>query len=189
VDPTQSQDLTQGFFARLVEKHFLNGLDRSKGKFRSFLLAALEHFLANQRRAAQAQKRGGGRAWLSLDDEAAENRYRLEPADELTPERVFERRWALTLLDQTMRRLREESVGAGKAELFEELKGILAGEKSELTYAAIAARLGVNLGVVKVSVHRLRKRYAELLREEIAQTVTRPEEVDEEIRCLFNAVS
>ena len=184
-----AQDLTQEFFARLVEKHYLAGVDRSKGKFRTFLLAALEHFLANQWRDARAQKRGGGQTLLSLDDAAAETRYHLEPVDCDTPEKIYERRWALTLLEQTLSRLREECRATDKTQLFDELKGVLSGEESERTYAEIAARLGMTEGAVKAAVHRLRQRYGTLLREEIAQTVASPEEIDEEIRHLFAAVT
>jgi RNA polymerase sigma-70 factor (ECF subfamily) len=161
-------------------------VDRSKGKFRSFLLAAFRHFLANERDRAGARKRGGGRAPLALD--GAEGRYALEPAHSLTAERLFERRWALTLLDQTLARLREEFLAAGKGQLFEALKGALTGERSALPYSQLAEELGLSEGAVKVAVHRLRRRYGELLREEIARTLDDPGQVEEEIRDLFAAL-
>jgi RNA polymerase sigma factor (sigma-70 family) len=184
-----AQDLIQGFFERLLEKRFLSAVDRGEGKFRSFLLAALEHFLANQRRDAHAQKRGGDHVFLSLEGDLAETRYLHEPGHELTPEKIFERRCALALLEQTMARLRDECGGNGKGQLFEHLKGVLAGEKGEPSYADIASRLGTSEGAIKVAVHRLRQRYGKLLREEIGQTVSRPEQIDEEIRSLFAALS
>ncbi|MCU0979011.1 MAG: sigma-70 family RNA polymerase sigma factor [Pirellulaceae bacterium] len=183
----QAEDLTQEFFARLLDKDVLAGVDREKGKFRAFLLAAVKHFLANERDRAQAQKRGGGRAviaWESLDAEA---RYRLEPADELTPEKLFERRWALALLDQVLSRLQGEFDEGGKTRQFDALKGALTGGL-EGTYAAIAERLGMSEVAVKVAVHRLRRRYRELLREEIAHTVADPAEIDEEIRHLLDCL-
>jgi RNA polymerase sigma factor (sigma-70 family) len=183
-----AQDLTQGFFARLLEGRSLEAVDRSKGRFRSFLLAALEHFLAKEWRRAKAQKRGGGRIIFSLDDDTAENRYAAEPAHDLTPERIYERRWALTLLEQALARLRQDCLATGKAELFEHLKGAFLCEKSELSYSAIAAQLGMSEGALKVAAHRLRQRYGELLREEIGQTVADPKEIDEEVRCLFAAL-
>jgi RNA polymerase sigma factor (sigma-70 family) len=183
-----AQDLTQEFFSRLLEKRFLDSLDRTKGKFRSFLLAALEHFLAKEWRRANAQKRGGGKVIFSLDDDTAETRYASEPADALTPEKIYERRWAMTLLEQTLARLREECISSDKTRLYELLKGSFSGERNELSYAAIAAQLGTNEGAIKVAAHRLRRRYGELLREEIAQTVDNPEKIDEEVRCLFAAL-
>jgi RNA polymerase sigma factor (sigma-70 family) len=184
-----AEDLTQAFFERLLEKRFLNAVDRSKGKFRTFLLAALEHFLANQRRDARAQKRGGNGIFLSLDGDRAGTHSRLEPGDDLTPEKIFDRRCALVLLEQTMARLRDECGRNGKRQLFQHLKGVLSGEKGGLSYTAIAAQLGTTEGAMKVAVHRLRQRYGELLREEIAQTVASPEQIDEEIRSLFAALS
>ncbi len=183
-----AQDLTQAFFERLLEKRFLVAVDRSKGTFRSFLLAALEHFLANYWRDAHAQKRGGHQVFLSLDDDGVETRYLQEPGHDLTPEQIFQRRCALALLEQTMGRLREECRRKDKEQLFEHLKGVLAGDKGGLSYADIATQLGTTEGAIKVAVHRLRQRYGELLREEIAQTVSGPEEIDEEIRALFAAV-
>ena len=183
-----AHDLTQEFFARLLEKDFLAGVDRAKGKFRSFLLATCNHFLANERDRARARKRGGGRLVLSLDAADAEGRYRAEPADGLTAEKLFERRWALTLLEQALARLRQESAGAGKGQLFEALKGTLTGDGTAEPYARIGRDLGLSEQAVKTAVHRLRRRYQELLRAEVAQTVASPEEVEDELRDLFAAV-
>jgi RNA polymerase sigma-70 factor (ECF subfamily) len=186
--PPEAQDLTQEFFARLLAKHWLDDVDRAKGKFRSFLLAALKHFLANERARAHRLKRGGGQQLVSLDMASAENRYAGEPADPLTPEKVYERHWALTLLEQTLDRLCREYEAAGKGLLFNQLQGSLTGEKTLAPYAQLARQLAMTEGALKVAVHRLRHRYRELLREEIAQTVTSPAEIDEEIRYLFTTL-
>lgn len=183
----EAEDLTQEFFARLLEKHGLAGVDREKGKFRAFLMAAVKHFLANQRDRARAKKRGGGRAVIAWEGLNAEARYRLEPAHELTPERLFERRWALAVLDQVLARLQDEFDKGGKTQLFAALKGTLTG-RVESPYAVIAERLGMSEVAVKVAVHRLRKRYREVLREEIAHTVADPAEIDEEIRHLLDCL-
>ena len=183
----EAEDLTQGFFARLLAKNDLAGVDRTKGKFRSFLLASLKHFLANEWDKAQAQKRGGGQVILPLDGSEAETRYQHEQAYELTPEKAFERQWALTILGHVLAQLRAEFVADGKTELFETLKGFLTGSDDEQSYAEVGARLRMSAGAIKVAVHRLRRRYRNLLREEIAHTVAGPEEVDEEIRALFAA--
>lgn len=180
-----AQDLTQEFFVRLVDKHFLAAADSRKGRFRTFLITALKRFLANEYDRARAQKRGGGQRLVSL--ESLEARYRQEPADTLTPERIFEQQWALALLDQVLARLQTEMTTDSKAALFDALKGHLTGSQAT-GYAATAARLGMTEGAVKVAAHRLRQRYRELLREEIAQTVTSLEEVDEEIRYLFTCL-
>jgi RNA polymerase sigma factor (sigma-70 family) len=183
-----AQELTQEFFAHLLEKESLRSADPARGKFRSFLLTAFQRFLGHQRDRARAQKRGGGRAVLPLDFQAGERLYRREPADHATPEAVYERRWALTLLEQTLARLRQEMVKAGKGRLFECLKGTLTGEEGVGPYARLAEELGLSEQAVKVAVHRLRRRYGELLRDEIAQTVGTPEEVEDELRALFAAV-
>lgn len=183
-----AQDLTQGFFARFLEKEYLQDVDRQRGKFRSFLLASLKHYLANQREHARAQKRGGGRPCLSLDFEDAETRYRLEPADTMTPERLFERRWALTLLEQTVKRLEQEFRDAGKNDLFESLKPFLTADSDAPSQREVAARLGMSEGAVKAAAHRLRNRYRAVLREEIAQTVAGPEEVAQELNDLFKSI-
>jgi RNA polymerase sigma-70 factor (ECF subfamily) len=183
----EAHDLTQEFFARLLEKDSLAAVDRDKGKFRAFLLAACNHFLANERDRARAKKRGGGRAVLSLAAADAEGRYSAEPADALTPEKLFERRWALALLQQVMTRLRDEFEAKGKGRLFDRLRGFLVGEKGA-GYRRAAIELRLSEGAVKVAVHRLRQRYRELLHEEIGRTVGAPEEVEEEIRALFAAL-
>jgi RNA polymerase sigma-70 factor (ECF subfamily) len=187
-DADQAQDLTQEFFARLLEKDYLQVVDRAKGKFRSFLLAACQHFLCNEYDRARARKRGGGRASISLDFQAAEGRYGLEPAHSLTPEKLFERRWALTLLDQVLGRLRDEMIHAGREKLFETLKVVLMGEKASIPYRQLAKELDLSEGSIKVAVHRLRKRYRELLREEIERTLDESVQVEEEIRDLFAAL-
>jgi len=184
----QAQDLTQEFFARLLEKDFLQVVDRDKGKFRSFLLAACKHFLANEHDRASARKRGGDRAHVPIDLDAAEGRYSREPAHDLTPEKLFARRWALTLLDQVMAQLQEEFRRNDKGPLFDRLKECLVGAKDTLSYDQIAGELGLSEGAVRVAVHRLRKRYRELLCEEIARTVHDPDQVEDEIRDLFTAL-
>jgi DNA-directed RNA polymerase specialized sigma24 family protein len=180
-------DLTQEFFGRLVEKDFLAAVDRGKGKFRSFLLAACNHFLANERDRACAQKRGGGKTVLSLNAADAEGRYVSEPADNLTPEKLFERRWALALLQQVMARLRGEFEAKGKGRVFDRLRNFLIGEKG-VGYRKAGQELGLSESAVKVQVHRLRERYRELLHEEIGRTVGSPEEIEEEVRALFAAL-
>ena len=187
--PHDAQDLTQAFFARFLEKNFLGDVHRERGKFRSFLLASLKHFLANEWNRARAQKRGGGQTIIPLDQETTEGRYHLEPRDELTAEKIYERRWALTLLDRVLGRLRDEFVAGGKTAQFEELKIFLSAGKGSIPYATVAAKLGSTPEAIKVAVHRLRRRYRELLRAEIANTVATPAEVDEEIRYLFRALS
>ena len=184
--PPNAEDLVQGFFARLLEKDALAAVDRSKGKFRSFLLAALQNFLANEWDKSHALKRGGGRQILALDALDAEASYAAEPADQLSPERVFERRWALAVLEQVLTRLRNEYAGRGQgqADVFAALEHLLLGGQSS-TYARLAEPLGMTEGAIKVAGHRLRRRYRELLRQEIAQTVSDPALVDEEIRQLL----
>ncbi|NOZ23274.1 MAG: sigma-70 family RNA polymerase sigma factor [Planctomycetes bacterium] len=184
----EAQDLTQGFFAQFIEKNYFRALDPKKGKFRAYLLASMKHFLANEWDRAHAQKRGGRQVPISLDFEGAEGRYSREPAHDLTPERIFERRWALTLLDQVLARLRQDFLKSGKEERFERLKVFLTAGKKTVPYREVAAELGLSEGAVKVAIHRLRKRYRNHLRAEIAQTVSNPSEIDEEIRHLFSAL-
>jgi len=183
-DAQDAQDLTQEFFSRLLARNYLSVADRNKGKFRSFLLGSLEHFLAREWTKAHAQKRGGGQNVFSLDEVDAENRYLLEPADELTAEKIFDRRWATTLLEQAMARLREDYQANGKGILFEKLEGLLIGQAADASYTQMAASLNMSESAIKVAVHRLRQRYGELVRAEIAQTVASPEEIDEELRYL-----
>jgi RNA polymerase sigma factor (sigma-70 family) len=187
--PHDAQDLTQEFFARLLAKNVLAGADESRGRFRSFLLAALKHFLANEWDKAHAQKRGGGQIPIPIDLAAAETSCGFEPADSTTAEKIYERRWALTLLAQVLRRLREEHVRDGKEKLFEQLKSTLTETSRTVAYAEIARRLDTTEGAVKVAVHRLRQRYREVLRAEIADTVASPGEVEDEIRNLFAALA
>ena len=184
-DAHDSQDLTQEFFARLLARNYLTVADRNRGKFRSFLLGSLEHFLAREWTKAHAQKRGGGQSLFALDDLDAENRYQLEPGHELTAGRIFDRRWATTLLEQAMARLREAYTEGNKGTLFARLAVFLTGNTPESSYAEIAASLNMSEGALKVAVHRLRQRYGELVRAEIAQTVAAPEEVDGELQYLF----
>ncbi len=187
--PAEAQDLTQGFFVHLLEKEAIQVAEPSRGRFRSFLLASLNHYTTNQWRRDQAQKRGGGRTPLSLDLPDGERRYTLEPVVDAPAERVFMRRWAITVLDQAVQRLRDDYERSGKLELFDSLKGFLGGGPSNVPYSDIAAELGSTEGAVKVAVHRLRMRCREMLRREIAQTVDSESEVDEEIRDLFQAVA
>ena len=184
-----AQDLTQSFFARLLEKDFLSGVDRTKGKFRSFLLAALEHFLANEWRDAHAQKRGGKVTFISLDDESPEQQYLQLAASGLSAQQLFEQQWAMALLDQVLARLRTEFAAAGKGVLFEQLKIFLTGEKRPVSYAELAVELQSKEAALKMAVSRMRQRYGELLRAEIANTVSSPDEVEGELRALFAALS
>jgi RNA polymerase sigma-70 factor (ECF subfamily) len=185
--PHDAQDLTQAFFETFLEKHYLADVRRERGKFRSFLLASLNHFLANEWDKARAQKRGGGK--LVPLDETAESRYLLEPGNELSAEKIFARRWAFTLLEQVLSRLREEFVADGKTTQFDCLKAFLSDGKGAIPYTQAAADLEMSVGAVKTAVHRLRRRYRDLLRSEIARTVSSPGEVDGEIRHLFAALS
>ena len=187
--PHDAEDLTQEFFARLVAKDFLHAVDRSKGKFRSFLLAALEHFLANEWRRAHTQKRGGQFTFISIDPASAEERYLQVPAPTLTPERLFEQQWARTLLELTVARLREEFVNVGKVRLFDALKIFLTGDKPAGRYAELASSLHTTEAALKMVVSRMRQRYGELLRAEIARTVSGPDEVEEELRAVLAALS
>lgn len=184
-----AQDLTQEFFTRLLEKNYLAAVSREKGRFRSFLLAALKHFLANEWDKARALKRGGGQEIIHLDAHDAETRYSLEPKEVLSADKIYERRWAMLLLDRVVNRLREEQVEAGKGDQFDLLKTCLLGERSSVPYLELAGQLRMTEGNVKVTVHRLRQRYRELLRAEIAETVASPADVDEELRQLFAALS
>jgi RNA polymerase sigma-70 factor (ECF subfamily) len=187
--PPDAQDLTQEFFARLLQKDYLKAAAREKGRFRTFLIVALKRFLANEWDRVRAQKRGGGQPSLSLDTELAEQRYRIEPAETASAERIFDRRWALTLLDHTMKRLREEFAASGRAREFDRLKACLTAERGDISYAEIAAALGITEGTARVAVHRLRKRFREVFREEIAHTVSTPEEIEEEVRYLMGVLA
>jgi RNA polymerase sigma factor (sigma-70 family) len=184
-----AQDLTQEFFARLLARDFLRAVDPSKGKFRSFLLAALEHFLANEWRRSQTQKRGGKFTFVSINDDSAEQPFLQVAASNLSPEQVFEQQWAIALLQQAVAKLQEEFLTAGKQTVFEKLKIFLTGEKRAGSYAELAGKLGLTEAALKMSVSRMRQRYGELLRAEIANTVSSPEEAEEELRVLFKALS
>jgi RNA polymerase sigma-70 factor (ECF subfamily) len=187
-DVHEAQDLTQEFFARLLDKDFFRGVAPEKGKFRAFLLAACKHFLSNERDRRRAKKRGGRRMELPLDFITAEKRIGCEPVDPSTPEKLFDRCWACNLLNHVLDRLEEECRRSGKDKLFERAKGFLTGETSGALYSAVAAELGMTEGAARVAVHRLRRRYRELLRAEIAHTTDGPEGVDDEIRALFAAL-
>jgi RNA polymerase sigma factor (sigma-70 family) len=187
-DTEDAQDLTQAFFARLLEKHAISQADPTRGRFRSFLLASLKHFAANERDRDMAKKRGGGAPMLSLEVEGAECRFQMEPPSDETPERIFDRRWALTLLGRVMSRLEAEVSESGRHRQFERLKTYLTGDRPQLSYAETATELGTSEGAVKVAVHRLRRQFRDLVRDEIAQTVASPEEIEDELRHLWSAV-
>jgi RNA polymerase sigma-70 factor (ECF subfamily) len=189
--PEEALDLTQGYFARLLEKGTLAAADPLRGRFRAFLRTDCGFFLAHEHERAQARKRGGGRAVVSIDARDAEGRYLREPADDTTPERLFDRTWALNLLDAVLDRLARECADSGRAAPFEALQGVLGGGRSEIPYSALAARLGTTEGAVQQMVRRLRQRYRALLREAIAATLDEPDEaaIDDEIRGLFAALA
>jgi RNA polymerase sigma-70 factor (ECF subfamily) len=180
--PCDAQDLTQEFFARLLLKDYLGAAARERGRFRTFLRVALKRFLANEWDRARRLKRGGGHASLSLDTATAEDRYQAERGGGLPPDRLYKRRWALTLLEQTLGRLRTEHAAAGKAAQFERLKGVLMAERGAIDYGALAAGLGLSEGAARVAAHRLRKRFRELFRAAVADTVSGPGEVESELR-------
>ncbi len=182
-----AEDLTQAFFARFLEKNYLEKLSSEKGKFRAFLLAALKHFLANEWDRANRQKRGGGIPTISLDWQDADTRYRIDPADNLSPDKLYDRAWAVTLLERVIQRLREENSAEGKSRIFDQLKSFLMLGKGVIPYSQAASALDMTESAVRVAVHRLRRRYRELLREEIAQTLSDPTQVEEEVRALFSA--
>jgi RNA polymerase sigma-70 factor (ECF subfamily) len=183
----EAEDLTQEFFSKLLEKDYLHNVGPEKGRFRTFLLVCLKRFLANEYDRATALKRGGGQRPISFDFGHAERQYSLEPAHELTAERLFERRWALTLLEQVLSRLQREMHAAGKGELFDGLKIYLAAQQHAPPHAETAAALAMSDGAVKVAVHRLRQRYRRLVREEVQRTVGENDDVDEEISRLLAA--
>lgn len=184
-DAEAARDLTQGFFTRLLEKGYLKEAREERGRFRSFLLTSVKHFLANEWDREQALKRGGGKTPLSLDVDTAEYRYRPQPADGETPEKIFEKRWALTVLDQTLDRLEDEMRRSGNVERFRRLRPFLTSEGGGAHYRQVAQQLEISEAAVKVAIHRLRRRFGELLREEVAQTVSDPDSVDGELRFLF----
>jgi RNA polymerase sigma-70 factor (ECF subfamily) len=186
--PEEAQDLTQEFFARFLAKDYLGLADPARGRFRSFLLTSLKHFLAEAHRHASRLKRGGGQTVVSWDGLTPEQRYAVEPRDESTAETLYEQRWALTLLETALARLGAELAAAGKERLFTELKGRLWGDPGDASYAELAARLDLSEGALKVTMHRWRQRFRDLLREEVAQTVASAAEIDAELRHLVAVV-
>jgi RNA polymerase sigma-70 factor (ECF subfamily) len=187
--PEQAQDLTQGFFANFLEKQHVTKANRERGRFRSFLMTSVENFLRDEHDRAQAQKRGGGRKVISLDEQGTEARYLQEPTTEMDPAKAFEQRWAATLLNTVLSRLQAEFGGTGRGDLFEALQAHLWGDAESTPYPELAERFHLTLANVKTTAHRLRQRYRELLREEIAHTVALPSQVDDEIRHLMQVVS
>lgn len=187
-DLHEAQDLTQAFFERLLDQDYLADADPQRGRFRAFLLTAFKHFLSKEWEKVKAQKRGGGRTSISLDFQSADSRISIEPASDLTAEQIYDRQWAVTLLGQIMERLENEFVQSGKAEQFAILKAFIIGEHSGTTYHDAALELSMTAGAAKMAASRMRHRYRELLREEIAQAVATPEDVDDEIRKLFESL-
>ncbi|MBI2946411.1 MAG: sigma-70 family RNA polymerase sigma factor [Verrucomicrobia bacterium] len=186
--PHDAQDLAQEFFARLLERNYLDRADPDKGKFRWFLLGAFKHFLSHERDRERALKRGGDRVHISLDELAAEQRYHLEPATQLSPEKLFERTWGTTLLDRVKEQLREHYQSAGKEERFRQLQCFLPGDYEKRPYAEVARELGISEGALRVELHRLKATFRQLLRTEIAHTVSTPAEIDEELRHLIEVL-
>ncbi len=186
--PEDAEDLTQAYFARFFEKGYVNAFRPDVGRFRTFLLTSVTHFLANEWDRGQAKKRGGGVRHLSLDAASAEERLRLEPVDRLTPEAIFERQWTAALIARCLERLRAEQSASGTRARFERLKSFLTGEGAPGDYAGLAPELGLSESTVRVAVHRLRRRFAELLREEVASTLTDPAEVEGEIRWMLDTL-
>jgi RNA polymerase sigma-70 factor (ECF subfamily) len=187
--PADAEDLTQEFFARLLEQNWIARADQQKGRFRSFLLTALNRFLADEWDKTRAQKRGGGRSAVSLDTEEAERRYCEDSENGITADRIYDRQWAVALLERTMARLRAEFVQAGKTREFEALKVFLTTDRADIPYPEAAAASGLSEGAARVAAHRLRRRYRELFREEIAHTVSEPTEVDAELRYLIEVLA
>jgi len=188
VGPEEAEDLTQGFFALLLERRDLNAVRKEKGRLRSYLLVSLKHFLADERRRAMAIKRGKGQRLIALEELRANERADMEPADPLTAERIYERRWASTLLEQVLRRLKDEYRAAGNAALFDRLKQLLPDEPGAPSQADIAAKLGMAENAVRQAFHRFRQRYQLLLRDEIAHTVATPSDIEDELRYLVSVL-
>jgi len=188
-DAEAAQDLTQGFFGHLLEKNLFSRANRGAGKFRSYLLTSFKNFIGQERLRAQAQKRGGGQELLSIDAEDAEGRYRLEPLEKEDPESLFDRRWAISLFERVLERLEQELRESGKGAQFERLQDFLTGDGAKVAYADLAGELGVSEGALRVTVHRLRNRYRELIREELAQTVSTAEELQDELSYLIKVLS
>jgi RNA polymerase sigma factor (sigma-70 family) len=183
-----AQDLTQAFFARVLEKDAIKQADPARGRFRSFLLASLKNFAANEWDREIAKKRGGGVPAMPLEFERGEGRFQMEPPSRETPDRMFDRRWALTLLDRVLSRVHADAVEGGRETQFDRLKTYLTGDQPQRSYAEVATELGMSEGAVKVAVHRLRRRFRDSLRDEIAQTVSSPAEIEDELRHLWTAV-
>ena len=182
-----AEDLTQAFFEKFLAKNYLEGLSAEHGRFRAFLLASLKHFLANEWDKSQRQKRGSGATHLSLDWQTADSKFQVAATNEPSPDQAFDREWALALLSKVIERLQADCVAEGKAKLFDQLKVFLAEGKGETAQSEVAKALGMEEGAVRVAVHRLRKRYRQLLRDEIANTLSDPAMVEEEMRALFGA--
>ena len=187
--PDAACDCTQGYFAKLLEKRYLQDAQEERGRFRSFLLASFRHYLSNERAHERAVKRGGGAPLLSIDMETAEGRYALEPREDLTPERLFERRWAIMLLEGALADVQRECESAGSGRFFGVAKAYLTGESGAAPYCDAAGALGISVGAFKVAVHRLRRRFRDAVRRRIAATVGQPEQIEEELRFLFRAVA
>jgi DNA-directed RNA polymerase specialized sigma24 family protein len=183
-----AEDLTQGFFYSFLKRDSLTNVSPLAGKFRSYLLSCLKHFLINERRRNEAQRRGAGVQPIALDADAAETRYQSEPADNVTPDVLFERRWAYTVLDRVLEELRQEYVRRDKGGLFDDLRGLLPGDVAGVSRAELAARHNMSLGALDVALHRLRQRFGALLREQVVRTVSSPDEVDEELRYLVSVL-
>ncbi len=187
-DEAASKDLTQGFFAKLIEKNYLGIADRERGRFRWFLLTAFKRFLSNQREREQALKRGGGREPVSINQALAEEKYHLEPGHDDTPDRVYEKRWSLTLVDTARARLKEEYIAAGKTDKFAALESHLTGDVDSKPYAQLAERFGTSEGAIKQEMLRLKERYRDLVRDEVRKTVALPTDVDDEIAYLMEVL-
>jgi RNA polymerase sigma-70 factor (ECF subfamily) len=186
--PDEANDLTQAYFTELLEKEFLSAVDPARGRFRSFLLASMKNFLSHERERGRALKRGGGHRILSLDVEGAEQRYGVQPTEEMSPEQAFEYRWAVTMLNQALDRLRQDSSASGRTEQFEVLKQYLTSATEQTPYREAAGTLGMSEGAVKMAVSRLRTRLGQCLRAEVADTVADPSEIDDEVRQLLEAL-
>ena len=188
-DPHRAQDLTQEFLYRLIKENYLGAADRRRGKFRSFLLAALNHFVSNQRDYERALKRGGRMTFVSLDDTEGETRFLREPASGQSPEKIFERNWFLALFDEALARLRAEQVAAGRGEVFDQLKQFVIEDAEAGEYSAAARQVRMTPNAVAVTVHRLRERYKKLVHEEIVRTVADPSEIEEELHRFFTVMA
>jgi RNA polymerase sigma factor (sigma-70 family) len=184
----QAEDLTQAFFSHFLERKLLSVVDRERGRFRTFVLHACEYFLAKEWRNANRLKRGGGQQILSLNVSAVEDCYQHEPTDQMTPERLYERQWVLSLLELALERLRQEWIAAGKSTLFDTLQPFLSGERKSMTCAQAALDLGMSEGAVRTAVHRLRQQYAQILRAEVGQTLSRQDDLEEELRHLISVL-